>query len=155
MKPENTVDTSKKNNTLEASANINNSYNLALPDNSKIATISSEIINSNYDNTMNLSKRSGNEELFLKENTMNLSKQSKDEEIFSLEQNLKENTMNLSKRSGDKELYSGTLIKENTDIIKLETPISDTELTNDIDDDVIIEPINIETIQDIQTMAGY
>jgi P4 family phage/plasmid primase-like protien len=124
MKPENTVDTSKKNNTLEASANINNLDNLAIPDNSKIATISSEIINSNYDNKINLSIRN------------------KDEEIFSEEPN-------------SKELYSEMLMKENTDIIKLETPISDTELTNDIDDDVIIEPINIETIQDIQTMAGY
>ena len=48
-------------------------------------------------------------------NTMNLSKLSGDKELFSGTQ-LKENTMNLSKRSGDKELFSGTQVKENTKI---------------------------------------
>jgi len=69
------------------------------------------------ENTMNLSKRSGDKELFsgtiVKENTMNLSKRSGDKELFS-GTIVKENTMNLSKRSGDKELFSGTIVKENT-----------------------------------------
>jgi len=37
---------------------------------------------------------------------MNLSKRSGDKELFSEERSSKENTMNLSKRSGDKELFS-------------------------------------------------
>ena len=46
-------------------------------------------------------------------NTMNLSKHSGDKELF-YETNIKENTMNLSKHSGDKELFYGTNMKENT-----------------------------------------
>jgi len=46
---------------------------------------------------------------------MNLSKRSGDKELFSGERSSKENTMNLSKRSGDKELFSGERSsKENT-----------------------------------------
>jgi hypothetical protein len=46
---------------------------------------------------------------------MNLSKQSGDKELFSGERGSKENIMNLSKRSGDKELFSGERgSKENT-----------------------------------------
>jgi len=76
---------------------------------------------SSKENTMNLSKRSGDKELFSeegssKENTMNLSKLSGDKELFYGEQSSKENTMNLSKRSGDNELFSEEgSSKENTD----------------------------------------
>jgi hypothetical protein len=48
-----------------------------------------------------------------KNNTMNLSKQSGDKELFS-GVSMKENTMNLSQQSGDKELFSGVSTKENT-----------------------------------------
>jgi len=44
---------------------------------------------------------------------MNLSKRSGDKELFS-EVQTKENTMNLSKQSGDKELFSEVQTKENT-----------------------------------------
>jgi hypothetical protein len=56
-----------------------------------------------------------NKELFseMKENIMNLSKRSGDKELFS-ETIMKENTMNLSKRSGYKELFSEMIVKENT-----------------------------------------
>jgi hypothetical protein len=54
------------------------------------------------ENTMNLSKHSGDKELFsevqTKENTMNLSKQSGDKELFSEERSSKENTINLSEK---------------------------------------------------------
>jgi hypothetical protein len=46
-------------------------------------------------------------------NTMNLSKQSGDKELFSGVKT-KENTMNLSKQIGDNELFSGVKTKENT-----------------------------------------
>jgi hypothetical protein len=45
---------------------------------------------------------------------MNLSKRSGDKELFSGEHRSKVNTMNLSKRSGDKELFSEVQTKENT-----------------------------------------
>jgi hypothetical protein len=44
--------------------------------------------------------------------TMNLSKRSEDKELFS-GTIVEENTMNLSKRSEDKELFSGTIVEEN------------------------------------------
>ena len=68
-------------------------------------------------NTMNLSERSEDKELFsetlVEENTMNLSERSEDKELFS-ETLVEENTMNLSERSEDKELFSGVSTKENT-----------------------------------------
>jgi hypothetical protein len=48
--------------------------------------------------------------------TMNLSKQSGDKELF-YRILVKENTMNLSKQSGDKELFYRTLVKENISYI--------------------------------------
>jgi hypothetical protein len=51
----------------------------------------------------------------MEENTMNLSKQSGDKELFSVMQ-MKENTMNLSNRSGDKELFSRTIVEENINV---------------------------------------
>jgi len=55
----------------------------------------------------------------VEENTMNLSKRSGDKELFygTL---VEENTMNLSKRSGDKELFYGTLVEENSTYIKID-----------------------------------
>ena len=44
--------------------------------------------------------------------TMNISKQSGDKELFS-GMLVKENTMNISNRSGDKELFFGTIVEEN------------------------------------------
>jgi phage/plasmid-associated DNA primase len=44
----------------------------------------------------------------------------------------------------------------NKSVVKLETPISDNELTNDVDEELIIQQIPDEQIvQDVQTMAGY
>jgi hypothetical protein len=70
------------------------------------------------DNTMNLSKQSGDKELFsevlTKDNTMNLSEIKEDNKLFS-KVLTKDNTMNLSKQNGDKELFYGEQSsKENT-----------------------------------------
>jgi hypothetical protein len=88
------------------------------------------------ENTMNLSKHSGDKELFsevqTKENTMNLSKHSGDKELFS-EVQTKENTMNLSKQSGDKELFSEERSsKENT--INLSEKVISTKENINLDD---------------------
>jgi hypothetical protein len=69
------------------------------------------------ENTMNLSKQSGDTMNLSKQSgdTMNLSKQSGDTMNLSKQSG---DTMNLSKQSGDKELFSEEHIEENNDIIE-------------------------------------
>jgi P4 family phage/plasmid primase-like protien len=44
----------------------------------------------------------------------------------------------------------------NKSVVKLETPISDNELTNDVDEELLIQQIpDDQIVQDVQTMAGY
>jgi mannose-1-phosphate guanylyltransferase len=72
----------------------------------------------------NLNDDAFSKERSSKENTINLSKRSYDKELFS-KTIVEENTINLSKRSYDKELFSKTIVEENThEIISFILPIN-------------------------------
>jgi P4 family phage/plasmid primase-like protien len=79
-------------------------------------------------------------------------------------QNTKEDNIILPNTKSPDKIILEQIISNNNNIIqinnktvvKLENPISDTELTNDVDEEILIEQIPTEQIiQDVQTMSGY